>query len=62
MAMRNEPASGVADSDIAVFGAKLNVHVAGQLMPVGDDVTVPLPVPVLMIVRVWFWKMSRAMV
>src|SRR4051794_19682702 len=46
------PAPGAA---VSVTGAPaLNVaeHVAGQLMPTGEEVTVPVPVPVLLTVSV----------
>jgi hypothetical protein len=42
-----EPLAAAAVSVTEVPLAKLAVHVVPQLMPVGDDVTVPVPVPAL---------------
>src|SRR5213076_2587955 len=47
-----EPAAGVALRVITVPLAKLAVHVAPQLIPAGALVTVPLPVPAGVTVRV----------
>ena len=47
-----DPAAGVAVNVIEVPLAKLNEHVAPQLIPAGLLVTVPVPVPALVTVRV----------
>jgi len=46
-----EPAAGAAVRVTLVPELKFALHVAPQLMPVGDEVTVPLPVPALPTVR-----------
>src|SRR5207244_4111949 len=48
--LKVEPAAGVAVSVTAVPLAKLAVHVAPQVIPTGELVTVPLPVPALLTV------------
>src|SRR5947209_4778176 len=50
--LKVEPAAGAAVSVTAVPLAKLAVHVAPQLIPAGALVTVPLPVPAGVTVRV----------
>ena len=50
--LKVEPATGAAVSVTAVPLAKLAEHVAPQLMPAGELVTVPLPVPAGVTVRV----------
>ena len=47
-----EPVAGVAVSVTCVPLPKLSVHVAPQLIPAGELVTVPVPVPVLAICTV----------
>ena len=47
-----EPAAGAAVSVTAVPLAKLVEHVAPQVIPAGELVTVPLPVPAVVTVRV----------
>src|SRR5437667_9729918 len=48
--LKVEPAAGVAVSVTAVPLAKLAVHVAPQVIPAGELVTVPLPVPAVLTV------------
>ena len=55
-----EPAAGVAVSVTAVPVANVAEHVAPQLMPAGALVTVPLPVPALVIVSVSGWRAKVA--
>src|SRR5438034_783031 len=50
--LKVEPAAGAAVSVTAVPLAKLAVHVAPQAMPAGELLTVPLPVPAGVTVRV----------
>src|SRR5207245_4124328 len=50
--LKVEPAAGVAVSVTAVPLAKLAAHVAPQVIPAGELVTVPLPVPAGVTVRV----------
>src|SRR5438094_943514 len=50
--LKVEPAAGVAVSVTTVPLAKLAVHVAPQVIPAGALVTVPLPVPAWVTVRV----------
>ena len=50
--LKVEPATGAAVSVTAVPLAKLAEHVAPQVMPAGELVTVPLPVPAGVTVRV----------
>src|SRR5207253_642564 len=50
--LKIEPAAGAAVSVTAVPLGKLAAQVAPQVMPVGELVMVPLPVPVLETVRV----------
>jgi hypothetical protein len=47
-----EPVAGVAVSVTCVPLGKVSVHVAPQLIPAGELVTVPVPVPVLAICTV----------
>ncbi len=46
-----DPAAGVAVSVTELLAAKFAEHVPPQSMPVGEDVTVPLPVPSLVTAR-----------
>jgi hypothetical protein len=46
-----DPAAGVAVSVTVLLAAKLSEQVPPQSMPVGEEVTVPLPVPVLVTPR-----------
>src|SRR5205823_3595817 len=48
--LKVEPAAGVAVSVTVVPLAKLAVHVAPQVIPAGELVTVPLPVPAVLTV------------
>src|SRR5205814_1699813 len=50
--LKVEPAAGAAVSVTAVPLAKLAVHVAPQVIPAGELLTVPLPVPAGVTVRV----------
>jgi len=50
--LKVEPAAGAAVSVTAVPLGKLAEQVAPQVMPAGELVTVPLPVPALLTVRV----------
>src|SRR5439155_25807949 len=50
--VKAEPAAGLALRVTTVPLAKLAVHVAPQVMPAGELVTVPLPVPAGVTVRV----------
>src|SRR5207249_736759 len=50
-ALKMEPAAGVAVSVTVVPLAKLAVHIAPQVIPAGELVTVPLPVPAVLTVR-----------
>jgi hypothetical protein len=51
-AVKVEPAAGVAVSVTVLPLGKLPEHVAPQLIPAGELVTVPLPAPVMLKVRV----------
>jgi hypothetical protein len=50
--VKAEPALGVAVSVTAVALAKAAEHVVPQVIPAGELVTVPLPVPALLTVSV----------
>ena len=49
-----EPLAGAALSVTLEEAGKLVLHVAPQLMPAGLLLTVPVPVPLLVTVSVWF--------
>jgi hypothetical protein len=49
--LKVEPLAAVANNVMLVLTGKFATHVLPQEMPVGNVVTVPLPVPALMIVR-----------
>src|SRR5207244_2717488 len=55
-----EPAAGAAVSVTALPLAKLAAQVAPQVMPAGELVTVPLPVPAGVTVRVKVWSVKVA--
>jgi len=55
-----EPAAGAAVSVTAVPLAKLAVHVAPQVIPTGELVTVPLPVPALLTVSAKLGRLKVA--
>src|SRR5207245_8323873 len=55
-----EPAAGAAVSVTAVPLAKLAVHVAPQVIPAGELVTVPLPVPALLTVSAKLGRLKVA--
>src|SRR5204863_412582 len=58
--LKVEPAAGVAVSVTAVPLAKLAVHVAPQVIPTGELVTVPLPVPALLTVSAKLGRLKVA--
>jgi hypothetical protein len=45
--LKAQPLAGVADNVTCVPGAKLALHVVGQLIPAGELATVPLPVTLI---------------
>jgi len=49
-----EPASGVAVRVTEVFGSKFAEHMVPQLMPAGLLVIVPVPVPDLLMLSMYF--------
>jgi len=55
-----EPAAGAAVSVTAVPLGKLATHVAPQVMPTGELVTVPLPVPALLTVSAKLGRLKVA--
>src|SRR5207253_1191692 len=55
-----EPAAGVAVRVMVVPLAKLAEQVAPQLIPAGELVTVPLPVPAVVTVRAKVWTVKVA--
>src|SRR5687767_5816309 len=48
-----DPAAGEAVRLTTVPAGKLALHVGPQSMPAGEEVTVPLPLPAFVTVRVW---------
>src|SRR6266704_739182 len=58
--LKVEPAAGAAVSVTAVPLVKLAAQVAPQVMPAGELVTVPLPVPALVTVSVKVWSVKVA--
>ena len=59
--LKSESAPGAAVSVTVVLITKSLAHAVPQLMPAGLDVTVPLPVPVLVAVRVKRWSVKMAL-
>ena len=50
-----DPPAGVAVSTAIVPEAKVSLQSPGQLMPAGDEVTAPTPVPAMVKLSVKFW-------
>ena len=60
--LKIEPPAGAADSVTIAPWVMVSVQSAPQLMPAGDEVTVPAPVPVLVTVSVYVLAVNVAVI